>query len=66
MSEKEQDWRLQGQERYLLGATLKFGTWLSNNSTNDHGKFCSTKIHKLSGYNVLVQPSSNVKLDAQR
>jgi hypothetical protein len=36
MGVKEQDWRLQGQEKYLQGTTLKFGTWVSNNPENDH------------------------------
>jgi len=46
MNEKEQDWRLQGQEKYLQGVTLKFGTWLSNNPANDHDhcEFCSAKF----------------------
>jgi len=46
MSEKELDWRLQGQEKYLLGATLKFDIWASNNPNNDHDhcEFCSAKF----------------------
>jgi hypothetical protein len=46
MNVAKQDWRLQGQEKYLLGVTLKFGIWLSNNPKNDHDhcEFCSAKF----------------------
>lgn len=46
MSEKEQDLRLQGQEKYLLGVSLKFGIWSSNNPENDHDhwEFCWAKF----------------------
>jgi hypothetical protein len=40
------DWRLQGQERYLLGATLKRMVWSSGNPENDHDhcEICTKKL----------------------
>jgi hypothetical protein len=36
------DWRLQGQESYLQGLTLKFQSWWTQSSTwdHDHCAFC--------------------------
>ena len=61
MSEQLQDWRLQGQENYLSGATLIFGNWQSNNPANDHDhcEFCSSKF-TLSTPNTLHEGYSTI------
>jgi len=40
------DWRRQGQERYLVGVTLKRMRWSSKTPAwdHDHCDFCGTKI----------------------
>ena len=40
------DWRLQGQERYLQGVTLRCMTWRPSHSGNDHDhcEFCARKF----------------------
>lgn len=40
------DWRLQGQERSLLGVELRKAMWSSNNPENDHDhcEFCWQKL----------------------
>lgn len=41
-----EDWRLQGQERYLQGATLRRKAWLGSNESwdHDHCAFCGSKF----------------------
>ena len=43
------DWRLQGQEKYMHGEILHFCTWSSENPNwdHDHCEFCSAKIAPL-------------------
>jgi hypothetical protein len=40
------DWRLQGQEKYLRGATLRRATWRSYREgwDHDHCEFCGAKF----------------------
>ena len=39
------DWRLQGQERYLLNVALEFKTYLCRSgSDHDHCEFCYAKF----------------------
>jgi hypothetical protein len=47
-----QDWRLQGQERYLHGATLRRSTYAPARPSNDHDhcEFCQAKF-MISGAN---------------
>ena len=42
----DDDWRLQGQESFLQGASLKLMPWRSKNPTwdHDHCEFCQTKL----------------------
>jgi hypothetical protein len=42
----DDDWRLQGQERYLAGASLKLMPWASPNPgwDHDHCEFCWAKL----------------------
>ena len=46
MAIDDDDWRLQGQEKYMLGESLQFCSWSSTNPKwdHDHCEFCSTKI----------------------
>jgi len=43
---EDDDWRLQGQERYLLGRTVRWAIWASDreNWDHDHCDFCMAKI----------------------
>jgi hypothetical protein len=42
----DDDWRLQGQDRYLVGASLRLMPWASPNPAwdHDHCEFCSAKL----------------------
>ena len=42
----EDDWRLQGQERYLTGRTLRWAVWWSYQEgwDHDHCEFCWAEI----------------------
>ena len=46
MDDKKDDWRLQGQEKYLFGKSLIFIKYSDKISTNDHDhcEFCSHKF----------------------
>lgn len=46
MNELPEDWRLQGQEKFLKGASLTLRTWSSPNPRwdHDHCAFCWAKI----------------------
>jgi hypothetical protein len=46
MSAQGNDWRLQGQEKYLLGVELLWSRWIPSNPNNDHDhcEFCSAKF----------------------
>jgi hypothetical protein len=41
-----EDWRLQGQERYLFGVLLEYRQYKSSsaNSDHDHCEFCNSKF----------------------
>ena len=43
---KDDDWRLQGQEQYLSGATLHWRSWTETRSgwDHDHCSFCWAKL----------------------
>jgi len=43
---KKNDWRLQGQERFLLDETLYYRQWkeYKQNWDHDHCEFCMTKF----------------------
>ena len=45
------DWRLQGQEKFLMGATLAFRKYEPYRSgwDHDHCEFCGIKFSKLAG-----------------
>ena len=46
MAIEDDDWRLQGQEKYLLGRTMRWTTWAPyrENWDHDHCEFCMAKI----------------------
>ena len=46
MSAQENDWRLQGQEKYLLGIELRRSTWVPNSASHDHDhcEFCQAEF----------------------
>ena len=49
MTNQEQDWRLQGQEKYLFSIQLVFKNYLdrATNSEHDHCEFCCNKFSEL-------------------
>ena len=46
MDDKKDDWRLQGQEKYLFGKSLIFKKYSNrvSNTDHDHCEFCSDKF----------------------
>ena len=46
MNDKKNDWRLQGQEKYLFGKSLLFTNYSDRKTTTDHDhcEFCSNKF----------------------
>ena len=46
---KNSDWRLQGQEKYLFGKTLVFKNYSDRKTTTDHDhcEFCSDKFSEI-------------------
>ena len=46
LDDKKNDWRLQGQEKYLLGKALIFKKYADRKTTTDHDhcEFCSDKF----------------------
>lgn len=46
MAIEDDDWRLQGQEKYLLGRTMRWATWVlyREDWDHDHCEFCMAKI----------------------
>ena len=51
------DWRLQGQEKYLMGLTLNFQSYEPSNSKNDHDhcEFCSVEFMKIDDHDSLTE-----------
>ena len=51
------DWRLQGQESYLMEVSLKFQSYEPANPKNDHDhcEFCSRKFMKFSNSDSLTE-----------
>lgn len=46
MDDKKNDWRFQGQEKYLLSKTLVYKKYCNKTTTSDHDhcEFCSEKF----------------------
>jgi hypothetical protein len=46
MTIQDDDWRLQGQEKYLFGVELHKSRWIPGGPSNDHDhcEFCSVKF----------------------
>jgi hypothetical protein len=53
----DEDWRLQGQERYLCGATLHWRRWFQSRPDwdHDHCEFCGRKVSDALDQNDLVE-----------
>jgi hypothetical protein len=50
---KEDDWRLQGQEKYLQGFALYFRQYLGND--HDHCEFCLAKFMNEPGEDIRTE-----------
>lgn len=49
------DWRRQGQERYLKNLTLSWRTYSENKSDHDHCEFCNIKFMVHKDENILTE-----------
>jgi hypothetical protein len=55
VKDTEDDWRLQGQQRYLSGVTLVFKAWRQTRTgwDHDHCEFCGAKFSGRGGVDTL-------------
>ena len=49
------DWRCQGQERYLKGLTFSLKTYVKDQTDHDHCEFCNAKFMENGNESILTE-----------